>query len=346
MSILDYLDLSNIGELSYDDNILVSALFSFTESYNPMNIYVQGVRTFTKIKSDFKLLLFYNDTISNDIIQEFKESGKVIPVECTYPDKESLFMVLTRYVPMFTDIFKYNYMCVCDVDRTFTQWIRDIKWFTRGIKLNPKYNIYIITLAGELLPRNMESYKIYDIKTWHRISAYSMIIKHGNNLPLEIYNDFIFNVVNTPQYNEVLECIHKYEYIKADKDQGKFIYGSDELLLLAVMYYHEVNKIKFMYLLSTYTHRTPFYYWLEVIKPSKEKQKEFLKRVNFKRGTIRDFLALYPLDKRFKLYKIILDKFGKDDYVFFEDERVINCIKRFVSVIKENPNQIYIQNWD
>jgi len=346
-NILDYVDLSNARKyLTPKDNILCCALFTYNNSYNKVSVYVDGILEFINMKHNFKMLIFYDDSISEGIIESINISDKIIFCKYTSPnlgESSGLFGTIIRYIPLFVDDLPFNYAYVCDTDRHFVQWNRDFKIFNNFIKKKITTHGFMIPLAGQLLVRNVAAYDLYDLKGWHRIAAYPFIIKHGNIMPISLMNEFIFEMVNTPKYQAVVEYILEHEYEKASANQGKFVYGCDELFLLSVMKYIEDNKIPFTYTVSVYTHRSPFYHWLEVIKPTEEKQKEFLTLVGGNYKNVNEFLQRYPNNKRFELYRLIKQKV---DPKFFDSDIIEECIKRFFVYLEYDDKALYLKKWE
>lgn len=346
-SIIDYLDLSNINKLTLNDNIIVISLFTFAHSYKHISVYVDGINILIKMKYRFKLLLFYDDSIPSEIINDFEKNEIVVTCKCVCPISEGLFMMLIRLVPMFTDIFKYNYMITADADINIKQCKQLINILDDAVKNKYENNYHLVSLASDLLPRVMGGDSIYHIKTWYRLVGHIMVIKFSNCLPINIFDNFIFNVVNSENYDNVLDNIYKYEpdHIKVNSTRSKFPYGCDDIFMLAVMQYYEQNKINFIYSSMTTGFRIPFYYWLEVIKPSEKKQKKFLKLVKSNKNNVREFLYENGKDNFVKLYKLIQKTFGKDNYAFFEDEKIINAIRRYVHKCRLPKRSLFIKKW-
>lgn len=351
MSVLDLIQIDNaVKKLRENDNIISASIFTYPNSYEKLDIYVDGVNAFIKLKLPYKMLLFYDDSIPINIINKWSNSNKIILCKYTgpeYSDRNGLFGTIIRYLPMFTNEFKFNYCMVCDVDRHFGQWKKTLNNFRDIININIDKNMYCIPLAGELLTRNIavNISNLITLDSWYRISAYPITIKYGNILPINILNNFIFDTVNTPEYTNTINYILEYEYEKTHVNQYKYVYGCDELFLLYVMKYHEDNKIDFMYSTNVYTHRSPFYYWLEHVKPSQCKMDEFLNIVGAEELTVSDFLKKYNNTKRNELYSLIKDKFG-NNLEFFESNLITECCNRFISFINKDPDNIYIKHFE
>lgn len=338
-SILNYVDFSEAEHLTENDNIVCCTLLKYGQSYNKLSLHISGILEFIKLKTNYKMVIFYDESISNDIINLVKVSEKVIVCKYSVPFAEGLFGLIIRYIPMFTDVIKFNKAYICNPNKNYVQWKQSLDI------LDSEYNMYYIPLAAELLVRNVISRNLVDIKTWHRITGSPIIIKNGNQLPIEILNRFLFETIYTPEYQTVIENMLIHENDKVSNKQGKFIYGCDEIFLLSVMKYIEDNKIPFSYKVAGHTHRSPFYYWLEEIKPSEEKRKEFLKIVKSNDNSIEEFLNKYPGQKRYELHKLIQKSFN-NDYSFFESDIIASCIKRFNNYSTKNNNIIYLKYWD
>lgn len=346
-TILDLVDLSETSRLAgKQENIVSASIFTYEGSYNNLDVYISGIFDYLKIKNAPTMVLFHDDSIPAHIIKKWKLSKKLIL--CKFTNLGGLFGLLVRYIPLFTDVINFKYASVLDVDRKIHQWKRDLYGFQSTVNSNIETNSYVIPLAGELLSRNLISDQICPVNIWYRISAYPVVVKYGNFLPISLIDNFIFNTVDTPEYQNVVNFILEYEPTKVDSRQGKFIYGCDELMLLSVMKYLEDNKINFTYGINVYTHRSPFYCWLEHIKPSEEKQQEFLKIVGSEDSSVSEFLLKYPNPKRYELYALLRDKFD-NDFSFFDDEKIIRCITRFVSYCCQDPksdnNILYLHKW-
>lgn len=344
MSILNFVDFSQVGRLNENDNVLFTSIFTYPNNYAPLDTYIKGIDEFIKMKNKFKLVVFHDDSIPQNVISRWTRVYKIIlckyDLRELYGDNTGLVGTIIRYLPMFTDLFKFNYGAVVDCDRHPGQWKRDFNAVYNGINTETKMNIYNIPLAAELLNRNIASKDKFPLKEWYRISAYPIIIKHGSPLPINILNDFLFETVNTPEYNEVVNYILQYEYEKAHPSQGKFVYGCDEVFLLNVMKYHEDNGVNFIFSVNVYTHRSPFYYWLEYVKPDDAKQLEFLKLVGSKDESVREFLTQYDNTRRHELYDLIKEKFGSN-LSFFEDRSVMESINRFIAYNDKDPHALY-----
>lgn len=245
---------------------------------------------------------------------------------------------------MFTDIIPYKYGTIVDSDRHPGQWKRDFLQFENVINSETDNIVYNIPLAGELLTRNIAAKNFIPLKHWYRISAYPIIFKYGNPLPITLLDEFLFETTKTKEYDEVVNYILQYEYEKAHPNQGKFVYGCDELFLLNVMKHHEDNQIPFIFSANVYTHRSPFYYWLEYVKPDEEKQLEFLRRVGSVDDSVSEFLKKYDNKKRTELYSLIKDKFGSD-LGFFENQTIAECINRFIAYNDKPPHALYLKKF-
>jgi len=186
--------------------------------------------------------------------------------------------------------------------------------FEKVIKAKSQYNTYILPLAGELANENLELESQFDLKQWYRLSPDDIIIKQGNEFPTEIL-DTIFN---------------------GDKN-------SEHYLMLSMMQYLQDNQINFDYQISIFGNRIPLYYWLERVKPSEDKKTEFMTLMGSTGQTIEDYIKLYEYQKRKGLYNMIRRKFG--DYSFFEDPRLIKCIKRMVLYFDNDDRIIYSKKW-
>lgn len=344
-NILDYVDLSNAtASLTKRDNVLCCSLFTYNGAYNKLKIYINGIMEFIKMNHNFKMLIFHDDSVGPEVIATLSETDKVIFAKYDTSfvgDNVGLVGMIIRYILLFTNEVKYNYAYVCDTDRHVVQWKRDFKIFDNFIRKKITTYGFMIPLAGQLLVRHVAANKMYDIKSWYRISGYPFVIKSGNTMPIKLINDFLFETVNTEQYQGVVEYILEHEYEKASVNQGKFVYGCDELFLLSIMKYIEDNKIPFSYTVSVYTHRSPFYHWIEVIKPSEEKINEFLKLVSCE--TMNNFLQKYPNNKRYELYQLIKQKV---DPRFFESDLIEECINRFFVYLEYDERAIYNKKWE
>lgn len=347
MSVFNLVDITQARRLTENDNVISSTIFTFDDKYEDINTYIKGVDTFIKMEHNFKLLLFHDNSVPASVIRRWEKSSKLVLCEFTGPcsnGMNGLFGTIIRYLPMFTTDIKFNYCTVADVDRHPGQWKRDFKNFLNVISSETDKIVYNIPLAGELLTRNIAARDLIQLQSWYRISAYPITFKYGTTLPTEVLDEFIFDKVDTPEYAEVVNYILQYEYEKVHPGQGKFIYGCDELFLCYVMKYHEDHNIDFVYTVNVYTHRSPFYYWLEQIKPSQEKRDEFLELVESKDDNISEFLKKFDNTKRRELYTLIKDKFGPD-LTFFEDKVIIDCMKRFIMYIDKDPENLYLKKF-
>lgn len=347
MSVLNLVDLTQARRLTEKDNIISAAIFTFEGRYEEVNTYIRGVDTFIKMNHKYKLLLFHDNSIPPAVIRRWEQSHKIVLCEFTGPyqqDRNGLFGTIIRYLPMFTNEFKFNYCTIADVDRHPGQWKRDFNNFENVISSETNKMVYNIPLAGELLTRNIGARNFLQLQAWYRISAYPITFKYGTTLPMNILDDFIFDKVNTPEYDEVVNYILQYEYEKAHPCQGKFVYGCDEIFLLNVMKYHEDNKVDFIYTVNVYTHRSPFYYWLEQVNPSQEKRDEFLQLVEAEEDNVSDFLKKFDNTKRKELYSLIKNKFSSN-MDFFGDKTVSDCMLRFISYIDKDPENLYLKHF-
>jgi len=300
------------------------------------------------MKTNYKLVIFHDDSIPGEILANWSQYRKI--VLCRYDLKDvlgdSLGLVGTiiRYLPMFTDVIPYNYGTIADSDRHPGQWKRDFSSFSNVISAETDMMVYNIPLAGELLTRNIASREFIPLKGWYRISAYPIVFKYGNQLPITLMDEFLFDTTKTKEYDQVVNYILQYEYEKAHPCQGKFVYGCDELFLLNVMKYHEDNELPYIFSVNVYTHRSPFYYWLEYVKPNEEKQLEFLRRVGSTDNSVSEFLKKYDNKRRQDLYNLIKDKFGSD-LGFFEDRTIAECINRFIAYNDKPQGALYCKKF-
>lgn len=326
MSILlsTYVDLTHISKVS--GNIISCCLYTTNKAYNKLDLYTEGIKNYFSLNFNYKIVLFYDDSVP----EEFINSLDVIPFKVNVPEYKQdighvgMFMMLMRYLPMLCDEFKYNNMIISDVDKTKQQWIRTIKSINKS-----KYNTFWIPLAGNLLVRNLATKNLVIGLDWKRISGYGMVIKGNQKYPPELLDDFIFNVVKTPEYKEAVDYILKHEYMKANESQGLFIYGCDEIFLLYVYKYILDNQLPYEYNITQFTHRTPFYYWLENFDPSLETQEQFLKEAGLDYGNINDFLTDYKYTDSQKICTQILKNVKNLDIYF--DNDIIESIIRFSS---------------
>lgn len=267
---------------------------------------LRGIYEFSKNFPQYKMLLFCNNP---EMIRRLNNYKNVIVCKTDLKCVEIL-----RYLPGMTTLIKYNHGFVCDIVPSRYSWNNIINSFKNIIKYDSKYNTYSVPLAGELLDDVLSSNELFNIKTWHRFSHNNMIFRYGNIIPLEIMDSFI------SEYNNV------------------------NMFLCGIVKYIEENEIPFNYKIACYTHRTPFYYWLEHVKPSIEKQKEFLQLVNSDKETVSEYLEEFDHTKRKKFYTQIKRAFN-GNYEFFDNETVIECIKRFCKYLLNSDDTIYCKRW-
>lgn len=324
MSIIDHIGLDNtiVNKFSSDDNIVVCVFSSIKQ--------LRGLYEFSKYHIKYKMLLFYylspilnfvgdEDNCSrehaNIMLRRVAEYTNIIPCKYTIPCGNVI-----QYFISMSDILEFKNAYICDLALSRYTWSNVISNFNTAMKHRSNLNVYNIPLAGNLLEENLTYSEIGRINCWHRISHNSALIKPDNNLPIELLNKFVFETSKNPRYN------------------------NKDTFLCTIMEYIEENKIPFNYTIAVYTHRTPFYYWLEHVKPSEEKQSEFLELVNSDATDIRQFLEEYNYTRRKELYTKIRRSITDIDSMF-EDTNVIKSIKRFHQYLSRSDNTVYCKRW-
>lgn len=305
-SILDNIDLSQVAPLVENQNILVSQFSSFSQ--------LRGLFEFEKMGPKYKLLLFYYEYLSSKVIQRLKEYSNVIT--CKYSEASDLY----KFIPMIKSDLNFSHAFICDIGISRFYWTNVIGSFDQILGINSDQNTYLIPLAGELIDDNFSLRNEFKLNTWHRLSPDHLIVKNGNEFPLELLDS----------------------RFKTDDSIPK--------LMLSMMQYIQDNLIGFNYQILIFGNRIPFYYWLEHVKPSENKKFEFLqKMINVDqikpilRPTIEEYIGNYEFQKRRELYWLIKENIR--DLSFFEDPLLIDCIKRTLVYFKNPDNVIYSKRW-
>jgi len=329
MSVLDCVDLNNgvLERFSSQDNIVVCVFNNLKQ--------LRGLHEFSKHYTKYKMLLFYYDSDNHfdnqydnqcdnqdsgenskqsaDImLRRVAEYDNIIPCKYTVPCGHVI-----QYVVMMTDLIAYKNAYICDIASSRYAWNNVMNSFVNVMKHQSGLNMYNVPLAGELLEECLLYSELGNIKFWHRITHNNMLIKPDNLLPIELLDKFVFETSRNPKYNKI------------------------DIFLCSIVEYIEENQIPFNYTIAMYTHRTPFYYWLEHVKPSKQKQLEFLNAVQSDAKSVRKFLEEYDHTHRKELYK----KLQNVKSQVFEDTKVIECIKRFNQYLNRPDNTIYCKRW-
>jgi len=269
----------------------------------------RGLYEFSRIGSRFKLVVFYDETLPASAIYKLNNFQNVITCKCSKSSQ------LYRYIPIIKSTLKFNHAYICDIGLSRFYWRQTILSFEQVIKTRSNYNTYIIPLAGELAQENLNLESQFSLQTWHRLSKHHLIIKKGNEFPPEILNNLF---------------------------ESDIPHGGDTLMMSMIQYIQD-NQITFNYQVLVFGNRIPFYYWLEHVKPSEEQKTEFMLKMGSIGQTIEDYLKIYEYQKRKELYMMIQRKFG--DYSFFEDPRLIKCIKRINTYFRNDDSTIYCKKW-
>lgn len=298
-NILDCVDLSSIVESVENENIFVSQFSSYS--------HIKGLYEFQNLDSGYKLLLFYFDSLSTQIIKKLHSFKNVIP--CKYSETSDLY----KFIPMIKSELNFNNAFICDIGVSRFYWKNLIRSFRKILDAQLNQNTYIMSLSGELINENLEHEQEFKLQTWHRISPDHIIINKGNEFPQNILNDRF----NTDE--------------------------SVTNLTLSMMQHIQDNQIDFNYQILIFGNRVPFYYWLEHVKPSEAKKKEFLSKMESQYQTVEEFIGSFEYQKRRELYDLIRVKIR--NMSFFEDERLSNCIRRIFIYFKNHENTLYNKRW-
>jgi len=267
----------------------------------------RGLYEFSRIASRFKLVVFYDESLPASAIYKLNNFPNIIT--CKFSKASSLY----RYIPIIKSDLKFNNAYICDIGLSRFYWRQTILAFEQVIKTQSKYNTYLLPLAGELIQENLDLEAKFNLQSWHRLSKDHLIIKKDNEFPTEILDETFNN-------NE-----------------------SDEVLMMRMMQYIQDNQITFHYQVLIFGNRIPFYYWLEHVKPSEDKKTEFMTKMGSTGQTIENYLKIYEYQKRKELYVMIQRKFG--DYSFFEDQRLIKCIRRINTYFRNDDHLVYCKKW-
>lgn len=298
-SILSHINLEQVGEITQNTNIFVSQFTSPTQ--------FSGLHAFSKLKSRFKLVLFYDENLPTKHINRLKSYTGIIL--CKYSNSSNLY----RFIPIIKSDLNFEHAFICEIKLSRFSWMYMIKLFENVIKSQMNNNTYIIQLAGNLIPENIELEYKFNIKTWYRISKNYIIIKKNNEFPIELLENAYVNS------------------------------HSDTQLTLSMMQYIQDNKIEFNYKILQYGNRIPIYYWLEIVKPSQNVINKFLTLMGSVDTDINCYIKQYEFNRRRELYSLINKNIK--DLSFFEDPKLIKCIRRIITYFNNNDNIIYNKKW-
>lgn len=267
----------------------------------------RGLYEFSKIESRFKLLVFYDESLPASVVYKLQNYPNVII--CKTSTKSPLY----RYIPIIKSELKFNHAYICDIGISRFYWRNTILSFEKIIQSGSQLNTYILPLAGELMDENLNLESQFALNTWHRLSPDHIIIKKGNEFPQEILDNTFLS------------------------DESEYY------LTLSMMQHIQDNNISFDYQILIFGNRVPLYYWLEHVNPSEEKKAEFMTRMGVKTESIESYIKAYEYQKRKELYSAIRKNFG--DYSFFENQRLIACIKRFNLYFRNSDQVLYCKKW-
>lgn len=305
------------SKLTNNDIVISASLFTFKGAYNKISLYVRGlsvaIKRFKQYNKKIKFVIFYDVEIDalNDLASrydgvylckfnfpEFKLCED--QDDCDNSSHIGVFGVFMRYLPMFLTKFKYSYLYIIDCDI----WNEDTMRFVMNILktfIKTKASLHILTLPSA--PCNSRYYGLnVDLKTWVRINGWGLIL-HKMKFPVSIIYNFLHSFINSDEYklhyDTIFEKVGSYQR-KLSTENGKFMYGSDEVMLLFVMKYIEDKKIPFRYSLINAFNILCFYYWLdyEATEESKLKLKNALGGKD-----ITEFIKIYGSENRKQMFK-------------------------------------------
>lgn len=321
------IDISVCDNLNKTDTVISASLFTCDNSYNRVNFYINGliqtINYFKLVKIDCKFLVFYDNPVVIELLPKFDNllfSRFSFPEFSNGNNHIGMFGTLIRYIPMFLEEFKYNYLYIidCDVQNEYTLYSRR-KMFTEFIRSGS--NIHVLTISSAPLNTRYEGMKI-DLKTWIRITGEGIILKKVK-FPISILYDFIHAYLNSEDYEYHLREQLKqsiYEN-KIKEDYGKFIYGVDEFMLVFLMKYIEDYDI--VYSIAPYRYKLPFYYWYE--KEATDEKKSEINRL-LQIDDLLEFVKKFRYSQRYIIFETIFNKIP--DLSEFFSPVIIDCLKR------------------
>ena len=311
INIIKFIQL-NMEKQSILDNVNLNEIADFVKNEDILvaqfESYDQfrGLYEYSKLGSPYKMLLFCDENLGPRAFWKLRSFDYVII--CKYSKSSNLY----KYIPIIKSELEFNHAFICNISRSRFSWMNILRVFEKTIKSRSNNNMYILPLAGELSNPNLELESEYNLETWHRIEEHNIIIKRGEEFPEHIL-------------------------------EGAFLHGNEKRLLLSMMQYIQDNSIVFDYQVSMFGNRIPIYYWLEVVKPSEEKKTEFLSRMGSHDKTVEEYISKFDHYKRREFYSLL--KRNISNLTFFEDPRLIGCIKRIFTYLKNDNDIVYSKRW-
>lgn len=268
---------------------------------------LRGLYEFSRLNEpSIKMVLFYDKNLPPNIIQKLLRYKNVIT--CAYSKPSNFY----KYIPIIESPLKYNLAYICDISMSRFYLRLFLSSFKKIIAENSQHNTYLLSLGAELAQENLDLESQFNLCSWHRLSPDDIVMKKYNEFPSEMLND----------------CF--------DSDDVNY-------LMLKMMQYIQDNSISFDYKISSFGNKIPFYYWLERTDVTEEKRVEFLNKMGSTDSTVEDYLKTFTQHTRRELYSKIQYKFG--DLSFFEDPRLIACIKRIITYFRYDDSIIYCKKW-